>query len=43
MSSYDGQLSIEARYPAGSFSTEEIDWLAKEVGALLRAVANAAR
>jgi phenolphthiocerol/phthiocerol/phthiodiolone dimycocerosyl transferase len=43
VSSYDGRLSIEARYPAGSFSTEEIDRLAAEVDALLRGVANAER
>jgi phenolphthiocerol/phthiocerol/phthiodiolone dimycocerosyl transferase len=43
VSSYDGQLSIEAQYPAGSFSTEEIDRLAAEVDALLRGVANAER
>jgi phenolphthiocerol/phthiocerol/phthiodiolone dimycocerosyl transferase len=43
VSSYDGQLIIGARYPAGSFSTEEIDRLAAEVDALLRGVANAER
>jgi phenolphthiocerol/phthiocerol/phthiodiolone dimycocerosyl transferase len=43
VSSYDGQLIIGARYPAGSFSTDEIDRLAAEIDALLRGVANAER
>jgi phenolphthiocerol/phthiocerol/phthiodiolone dimycocerosyl transferase len=43
VSSYDGQLSVEARYPAGSFSTEEIDRLTAEIDALLCGVANAER
>jgi phenolphthiocerol/phthiocerol/phthiodiolone dimycocerosyl transferase len=43
VSSYDGQLIIGARYPAGSFSTEEIDRLAAEIEALLRGMANAER
>lgn len=43
VSSYDGQLIIGARYPAGSFSADEIDRLAAEIDALLRGVANAER
>jgi phenolphthiocerol/phthiocerol/phthiodiolone dimycocerosyl transferase len=43
VSSYDGQLIIGARYPAGSFSTDEIDRLAAEIDALLRGLANAER
>jgi len=43
VSSYDGQLIIGARYPAGSFCTDEIDRLAVEIDALLRGVANAER
>jgi len=43
VSSYQGQLSIEAKYPAGSFSTEEIDRLAATVDASLRGVADAER
>jgi phenolphthiocerol/phthiocerol/phthiodiolone dimycocerosyl transferase len=41
VSSYDGQLIIGARYPAGSFSIEEIDRLAATIDATLRGVANA--
>jgi Phthiocerol/phthiodiolone dimycocerosyl transferase C-terminus len=43
VSSYDGQLSVEAHYPAGSFSMEEIDRLAAHVEASLRGVADAER
>ncbi len=41
VSSYDGQLSVEAHYPAGSFATEQIDRLAAQVEASLRGLANA--
>jgi phenolphthiocerol/phthiocerol/phthiodiolone dimycocerosyl transferase len=43
LSSYDGELSVEANYPAGSFSAVEIDRLMTKVDALLRGVANAER
>lgn len=40
VSSYDGELNIRAQYPTGSFTAEQIDWLAAEIDASLRAVAN---
>jgi phenolphthiocerol/phthiocerol/phthiodiolone dimycocerosyl transferase len=43
VSSYDGQLTIGARYPAGAFCTDEMDRLAAEIDALLRGVASAER
>ena len=43
VSSYDGQLIIGTRYPAGSFSMEEIDRLAAKIDALLRGVAETER